>query len=160
MAKKARTKAQRAAAAKAAWERRKQGLGPLYRPKKKKGRARTQAAKNVAIDIETNAALLDAGVLFPHVDGYAALLRELSEAYLQSAKGKGVERHANGRPFDRQPIMELARMHGPGFATGQAAKKAQEALGMAARGEKAKAMAELHGAVVYVCAAASLIREG
>lgn len=157
MAKK-RTKAQRAAAAKAAWERRKQGLGPLYRRKGKK-KSRTQARTNVEIDIETNAALLDAGVLFPQVDGYAALLQELSHAYLQSAKGKGVERHANGRPFDRQPIMEIGRMMGPGYATGQAAKKAQEALGMRSRGEKDRAIAELHGAIVYLSAAAALIRE-
>lgn len=141
-----RTKAQRRAAARAGWL------------KRNAAKARTQAS-NVATDIETNAALLDAGVLFPQVDGYAALLHELSAAYLQSAQGKGIQRHANGRPFDRQPIMEIGRMVGPGYATGQAQKKAQEAIGMLKRGERDRALAELHGAIVYLSAAAALIRE-
>lgn len=93
----------------------------------------------------------------PH---YQVLADELQAAYRQSAEGKGKERHANGKPFDRQPIMELARMYGVGFTAGQAAKKSQEALGMLARGERDKAIHELHGAIVYLAATAAAIREG
>lgn len=93
------------------------------------------------------------------VAGYETLGRELNEAYAQSSLGKGRERHANGRPFDRQPIMENGRMFGPGFTAGQAAKKAQEALGMVRRGQTEAAIAELHGAIVYLAATAALVRE-
>lgn len=91
--------------------------------------------------------------------GYEALAFELQNAYDQSAHGKGKVRHANDRPFDRQPILELGRLYGPGFAAGQAAKKTQEALGMLARGETAAALAELSGAIVYTAAVAVLVRE-
>lgn len=93
------------------------------------------------------------------VAGYESLADVLVRAYSQAAVGKGKERHANGKPFDRQPIMELSRLYGPGFAAGQAAKKTQEALGMLSRGETAAALAELHGAIVYVAATAALVRE-
>lgn len=155
MAKK-RTKAQRAAAAKASWERRRKGLPPLTPPKKKrKGKARTQRPVNV---VGTPASPeLAAAFSTP---GYEVLARELQEAFAQSAHGKGKQRHANAKPFDRQPIMEIGRMVGPGYATGQAQKKAQEAIGMLKRGESEKALAELHGAIVYIAAAAALVREG
>jgi len=135
MAKK-RTKAQRSAAAKASWERRKAQVAP------------TDAAVSKAVI---------AGVLMT-APGYDALSRELQAAFTQSSEGKGKVRHANGRPFDRQPIMELGRLYGPGFAAGQAAKKTQEALGMLSRGEKDAALAEVHGAIVYLAATAALIR--
>lgn len=35
---------------------------------------------------------------------YVALENILYEAYQQASAGKGNERHANNRPFDRQPI--------------------------------------------------------
>lgn len=146
-----RTTAQRRKAAKESWARRKAGLGPLYRRKGKKKVARTHAAP----DIETQ----PVGYITA-TPGYEALARELHAAFDQSAHGKGRERHANGRPFDRQPILELARMYGPGFSAGQAAKKAQEALGMATRGNVDAAIHELHGAIVYLAATASLLREG
>lgn len=153
MAKK-RTKAQRRAAALASWERRKQGLGPLWKRGGKKGKARTQPVPTNLVSVE------DPGLLGPLADGYDTLAYELTQAYAQSAAGKGKERHANGRPFDRQPILELARMYGPGFTAGQAAKKAQEALGMAGRGERDKAIHELHGAIVYLAATVVRLREG
>ena len=77
---------------------------------------------------------------------YAALQSVLDEAFLQSAEGKGNARHANDKPFDKQPILEIGRMVGPGFAAGQIMKKAQEAIGMAARGETEAAANELLGA--------------
>ena len=92
--------------------------------------------------------------------GYETLARVLNLALDQSANGKGKERHARGAtPFDRQPIMEIGRMVGPGYNLGQAMKKAQEASGMLARGECARANAELLGAIVYLAAAFALVEE-
>lgn len=90
---------------------------------------------------------------------YSALRAVLDDAFNQSAKGKGSERHANGKDFQRQPILEISRMVGPGFATGQAMKKAQEATTMAARGDYDAATAELLGSIVYAAAAVIVIKE-
>ncbi len=90
---------------------------------------------------------------------YAPLRRVLDLAYDQSAKGKGKERHAGGRPFRTQPIMEIARMVGLGYQTGQLMKKAQEATGMAARHNYEAAKAEMLGVIVYAAAAYLLIEE-
>lgn len=90
---------------------------------------------------------------------YITLATALHAAYAQSASGKGRERHANGRPFDRQPIMEIGRMVGPGYQIGQAMKKGQEAMGMLSRNEHARAQAELLGAIVYMAAAWLLVAE-
>lgn len=90
---------------------------------------------------------------------YAALVTVLKAAHEQAAFGKGRERHANERGFDRQPIMELGRMFGPGFSAGQAAKKAQEAMGMIQRGDAGAAEAELLGAINYLAACVMLVRE-
>lgn len=140
MAKK-RTTAQRRAAAKKAWALR----------KLKSAKAPTPTGQDIA----------HGGVLIGLSAGYEALGAELNAAYEQSSLGKGKERHANGRPFDRQPIMELGRLYGPGFAAGQAAKKVQEALSMNAKGSftKEQTLAEIHGGIVYLAALASLIRE-
>lgn len=90
---------------------------------------------------------------------YKPLFDVLAEAYDQSSKGKGKERHANALPFDRQPILEISRMVGPGFALGQAMKKSSEASGMLARDEHDRAVHELLGAIVYTAAAVIRIRE-
>ena len=144
MAKK-RTKAQRSAAAKASWQLR----------KLKSAKAPTPTNKPVPTGWNVSTPVLDA-------PGYEVLARELTDAFVQSSEGKGKERHANDRPFDRQPILELGRLYGPGFAAGQAAKKVQEALSMQAKGKftKEQALAEVHGGIVYLAALASLIREG
>jgi hypothetical protein len=137
MAKK-RTTAQRRAAAKAAWALR---------------RLKSATAPTPAGEFASGNELLS--------PGYETLAFELASAFQQSATGKGKQRHATtGKPFDRQPIMEIGRMVGPGYPAGQAQKKAQEALGMVRRGENDKAIAELHGAIVYLAATAALIREG
>ena len=140
MAKKKRTKAQRSAAAKASWQLRK--------------------LKGAAAPTPTSSTVIGPIGLSSDVPGYEALALELSYAYAQSSSGKGKERHSNGRPFDRQPILELGRLYGPGFAAGQAAKKTQEALGMLKRGELSAGLAEVHGAIVYLASLAALIREG
>jgi hypothetical protein len=90
---------------------------------------------------------------------YAPLEAELAAALSQSSEGKGKERHANDKPFDRQPIAEIGRIVGPGFNTGQAMKKAGEATQMFQRGEVDKAIHELHGAIVYLASACMLMRE-
>lgn len=90
---------------------------------------------------------------------YEPLEAILCAALAQAASGKGKERHANGKDFIRQPIMEIGRMVGPGYQTGQAMKKAQEAMGMVARDQHDRAEAELLGAINYLAAAILLIRE-
>jgi len=92
-------------------------------------------------------------------EDYAKLKTVLDAAYQQSAGGKGKERHAGGKPFDRQPILEIGRMVGPGFAIGQVMKKAQEAFTMASRSDTEPAMRELLGVIVYAAAAVVLINE-
>lgn len=91
--------------------------------------------------------------------GYERLAGILQEAHDQAARGKGKARHANGKPFPRQPIMEIARMVGPGYPLGQIMKKAQEARSMAVRGEHDAARAELLGIINYAAAAVLLIEE-
>ena len=92
-------------------------------------------------------------------DGYLDLRRVLDMAFEQASQGKGKERHANGREFDRQPIMELARMHGLGYPTGQAAKKLQEAHTLLRLRGKEAAIQEILGAINYAAAAVLLIEE-
>ena len=93
-------------------------------------------------------------------DPYAPLWRVLEAAYDQAANGKGKERHANDKAFTAQPIMEIARMVGPGYQLGQAMKKAQEAGGMIQRGHTHAAKAELLGAINYLAACVLLIEDG
>lgn len=94
------------------------------------------------------------------VAGYESLAAVLNEALDQASHGKGKERHANGRDFLDQPIMEIGRMVGVGYQTGQAMKKTQEAVGMLNRDQRDRAIAELLGAINYLAAAVILIREG
>lgn len=94
-------------------------------------------------------------------DGYALLRDILASAVDQASHGKGRERHANGRPFDRQPIMEIGRMLSS-VCDGelyQVIKKAQEASGMISRGELDAAERELFGVINYAGAAILLVRE-
>lgn len=95
----------------------------------------------------------------PDPVGYASLKRVLRAAYEQAAFGKGRERHANDKPFDCQPIMEIGRMVGTGYQLGQAMKKAQEAGGMSRKGRHDAAKAELLGAINYLAAAYLQIEE-
>jgi hypothetical protein len=73
----------------------------------------------------------------------------------QASEGKGAERHGNGKPFYRQPMMEIGRMVGPGFCFGQAMKKAQEASRM----EPEAAKREILGAINYLAGAYLLLDE-
>lgn len=87
---------------------------------------------------------------------YAALVGVLERAYEQSAGGKGKDRHvkSEGQRFERQPICELQRLYGSGYAFGQVGKKMEEAQ----RLPKEQAVAELLGGIVYL-AAAVIVRE-
>ena len=88
-------------------------------------------------------------------DGYVELANALVEAFDQASKGKGRERHAQRRPFTSQPMQHLIAVHGLGFATGQAAKKAQEAH----RLPKDRAVVELLGAINYLAGAVVFLRQ-
>jgi hypothetical protein len=108
------------------------------------GISREQVQRDMAkvFAVPDSAVILDA-------EGYNSLARVLARAFSQAAHGKGKERHSTGQAFDAQPMQALCDLYGPGFALGQAAKKAQEAQ----RLEHAAAIRELLGAIVYTAGA-------
>jgi hypothetical protein len=79
-------------------------------------------------------------------DPYEDLRAVLDRAFDQATKGKGAERHAQGRPFNDQPMQHLIDLYGQGFSLGQAGKKMQESM----RLPHDRAVAELLGAIVYI----------
>lgn len=83
------------------------------------------------------------------VHGYDDLFHVLALAYDQAARGKGKERHANNKPFTKQPLIELADKFGTGFLLGQAAKKLEECQVLPFGAD----VKELLGAIVYTAAA-------
>ena len=91
--------------------------------------------------------------------GYEDVAEVLAAALAQTAEGKGRERHANDKPFADQPMSQITAMVGVGFPLGQVMKKAQEAGGMAQRGENAAAQAELLGVIVYAVGAYLALNE-
>lgn len=93
------------------------------------------------------------------VKGYEDLTRILDEALQQATSGKGKERHAGNKPFDKQPIMEIARMTGLAYQTGQAMKKIQESHTLLEIKGKEAAINELRGAIIYLAAAIKTIEE-
>ena len=111
------------------------------------------------VTLEPGELTIDPRDIAPASTGYGDLHAILQDAFDQSASGKGRERHANDKPFDRQPIMEIGRMVGPGYAIGQAMKKLQEAMTMQSRNQTDAADRELLGSIVYAAAAVKLIRE-
>lgn len=80
---------------------------------------------------------------------YDSLAHVLQRAFLQATEGKGAERHAQGLPFERQPMQTLCELYGVGFTLGQAAKKAQESM----RLPPGRDVAELLGAINYIAGA-------
>lgn len=88
-------------------------------------------------------------VSFQPVEGYDSLAEVLADAYNQAAVGKGDKRHANNLPFHMQPMQQIIKLNGIGFAAGQVSKKVQEAQGMFQRGEYAAGYQEILGAIVY-----------
>lgn len=94
------------------------------------------------------------------VPGFDDLALVLSQAFDQAAFGKGVAHHGLGQPFAAQPMQQLIRINGLGFATGQAGKKASEALRMLASANSSPeaAVDELLGAIVYLAGAVIAVR--
>lgn len=84
------------------------------------------------------------------VPGYEKLAIALTAAYDQASAGKGKERHANGLPFEEQPMTTINRALGSidGFIY-QAHKKSLEAK----RLPRPRAQAELLGAINYLAGA-------
>lgn len=89
---------------------------------------------------------------------YDALRATLTEAGDQAAYGKGLERHADGEPFEQQKICVLTRwltghpVAGPVF---QACKKSIEA----GRLPTDRAITEIQGAINYLAAAIIVLKE-
>lgn len=86
---------------------------------------------------------------------YADLLKVLDKAYRQAAEGKGKQRHARGRPFKSQSIMEDQRLFGsPVGALTQVRKKALESQRLFELYGGPRAAEEMLGAIVNAAAAA------
>ncbi len=86
---------------------------------------------------------------------YDALWTVLMESWEQAAFGKGKERHASGELFTEQPICQISREVGIGFALGQAQKKIIESQ----RLDTEAGVRELLGAINYIAAAVIVRRE-
>lgn len=88
---------------------------------------------------------------------YANLQRVLLLALEQASGGKGAQRHGQGKPFDRQPMLEISRMlnGSPIGCMYQAIKKTQEASRM----DVDAAQRELLGAINYLAGAYLLLEE-
>ena len=91
------------------------------------------------------------------VDPYADLRQVLMQALEQASGGKGAQRHGQGKPFDRQPMLEISRMlnGSPIGCMYQAIKKTQEASRM----DVDAAQRELLGAINYLAGAYLLLEE-
>lgn len=86
-------------------------------------------------------------------DGFSQLWDVLEEAFKQAYEGKGRQRHGlNDADFLDQPIFSIAKDHGLGFLTGQAAKKLAE-FHVLRELDHERAENELLGAIVYTAAA-------
>lgn len=88
---------------------------------------------------------------------YFELARVLGLALQQASGGKGAQRHGQGKPFDRQPMLEISRMlnGSPIGCMYQAIKKTQEASRM----DVDAAQRELLGAINYLAGAYLLLEE-
>ena len=90
-------------------------------------------------------------------EAYADLRQVLMLALEQASGGKGAQRHGQGKPFDRQPMLEISRMlnGSPIGCMYQAIKKTQEASRM----DTGAAQRELLGAINYLAGAYLLLEE-
>ena len=93
-------------------------------------------------------------------DPYYTLAAVLHHALMQASHGKGAERHANGKSFENQPMLEISRMLGtPAGCLYQVMKKSQEAQGMLNNGNPEAAKREILGAINYLAGAYMIIDE-
>ena len=92
--------------------------------------------------------------------GYEGLGLVLQAALDQAQYGKGAERHANGKPFEDQPVLVIARMldsvDGP---LQQAIKKAIESKTIARIKGPRAAFNEILGAINYLGAVAMMYQD-
>ena len=90
-------------------------------------------------------------------DPYFDLGRVLGLALEQASGGKGAQRHGQGKPFAKQPMLEISRMlnGSPIGCMYQAMKKTQEASRM----DVDAAQRELLGAINYLAGAYLLLEE-
>ena len=87
---------------------------------------------------------------------YDSLKKVLGRAYIRASEGKGKERHADGKPFNQQPIVtELHAFKTPAPALFQVRKKALESMRLSAD----RAQDELLDVIVYAAAAWLYIEE-
>lgn len=91
-----------------------------------------------------------------NINNYNILKNILVDAYKQCSEGKGYIRHGKNKSFTDQPMFTIAREHGIGFLTGQAAKKLGEMHNLDTYQAKRN---ELLGAIVYTAAAIHLLDE-
>jgi hypothetical protein len=92
--------------------------------------------------------------------GYEGLLRVLVMGLDQAQYGKGRERHANGEPFERQPICEGGRSFGIGCLLYQAWKKAKETVRLLTLDNGIdRAIREILGVIIYAAAAVLVLLE-
>ena len=93
-------------------------------------------------------------------EGYEKLFDVFCNAIAQASGGKGSERHADGEPFEKQPICKGARRFGIGACLFQAWKKIHEVpvLYVMDDGDN-RAIRELYGAMNYAAACVVVIEE-
>ena len=90
---------------------------------------------------------------------YSSLWSVLMAAFDQASQGKGRERHAEDKPFDKQDICQEARDLGLAFPLGQARKKLKESLKLLDIKGPEAAIAECLGAINYAAAAVIVLQE-
>ena len=78
-------------------------------------------------------------------EGEFEFKKVLEQSFNQAIKGKGKERHGDGKAFVEQPIFWIEREF-KSFQLGQAVKKAHESQSLPLK----EAVAELQGAIVYI----------
>lgn len=112
-----------------------------------------------SIEGSTEEAIVAKWSSLPLPVGYESLADVLHEAIAQAAIGKGLERHADDRPFHDQPILRETQAVGLGFPAGQARKKILEAV-RCCQDQPERAVADLLGAINYTAALVIAIRAG
>lgn len=90
------------------------------------------------------------------MEKYKTLRLALDAAFDRAAVGKGAERHADGKPFDEQPLFTISRHRGHGFILGQVDKKLDEAPRLQSQIAYAN---EVLDCIVYLAALYALILE-
>lgn len=116
-----------------------------------------QRAACICAPAATEEAIVAKWSSLPIPDGYDSLSDVLTEAINQAAYGKGLERHADHRPFHEQPIMRETEAVGLGHPAGQARKKILEAV-RCCEDHPERAIADLLGAINYTAALVIAIR--